>query len=86
MDKCYNVYLLSNNENNKTYVGITNNLQRRIRQHNSIICGGAKYTKCSKTWEYYGIISDVIKNEALSIEKKIKIQIKKKKEHLSKKD
>jgi putative endonuclease len=38
----YKVYVLFNS--NKTYVGSTNNLQKRIRQHNGEIKGGAKYT------------------------------------------
>ena len=40
----YYVYLLINNVHNRTYLGITNNLKRRIRQHNCEIKGGAKYT------------------------------------------
>lgn len=43
------------NENKKTYIGSTNNIDRRIRQHNGIIKGGAKYTRGSK-WNYYCII------------------------------
>lgn len=38
----YNCYIIFND--NYSYVGITNNLNNRIRQHNSIIKGGAKYT------------------------------------------
>ncbi len=82
----YNIYLLFNTFNNKTYVGITNNLNKRIRQHNGEIVGGAKYTTSNKEngeWKYYGIIKSkeniIEKNRALSIEKKIKIRSKKSK-------
>ena len=46
----YIVYLLINtdNTNNYTYLGITNNSNRRLRQHNREIKGGAKYTKLFK--------------------------------------
>ena len=40
----YNLYLLKHTIHNKTYLGITNNLKRRLRQHNCEIKGGAKYT------------------------------------------
>ena len=76
----YIVYLLINKINNCTYVGITNNPERRIRQHNGIIKGGAKYTNIKKgfgVWEYYGFILDLDKHTALSIEKKIHIYSKK---------
>ena len=42
------VYLLENSFNNKTYLGITNNMDRRIKQHNGILKGGAKYTTANK--------------------------------------
>ena len=50
MEHC--CYILANKENNRTYNGYTNNLKRRLRQHNQEIKGGAKYTKLSgnKTW------------------------------------
>ena len=78
----YIVYLLTNTDpnNNCTYVGITNNSIQRLRKHNGIIKGGAKYTKMKKgngTWNYYGKIENLTKNEALSIEKKIHIHSKK---------
>jgi predicted GIY-YIG superfamily endonuclease len=51
----YIIYVLTNTKNNNTYIGITNNQARRIRQHNGEIKGGAKYTRNSK-WFYYCII------------------------------
>jgi predicted GIY-YIG superfamily endonuclease len=78
----YIVYLLVNNKDNSTYVGITNNPENRILQHNNKKSGGAKYTtnkvknkNCN--WIYYSFIPCLSKNEALSIEKKIHIYTKK---------
>ena len=71
----YIVYLLINSCNSKTYVGITNNFKRRIRQHNNEIKGGARYTKCFKgngEWTLYLYIPNLSKSIALSIERKIK--------------
>ena len=76
----YLVYLLVNSSNNCTYIGCTNNPQRRIRQHNGELVGGAKYTKNKKNdgiWLYYGQILNLDKSLALSIEKKIQIRSRK---------
>lgn len=76
----YIVYLLINTSNPNTYVGITNNPEKRIKKHNGILSGGAKYTKMKKgngSWIYYGFILDLDKRTALSIEKKIHLQTKK---------
>lgn len=76
----YVVYLLINSNNNYTYIGITNNQERRIRQHNGDLVGGAKYTtnfKKDGEWIYYGTINNLTKNIALSIEKKIQIKSRK---------
>tara|TARA_Y100001958_G_C21214817_1_gene540296 strand:+ start:827 stop:1231 length:405 start_codon:yes stop_codon:yes gene_type:complete len=44
----YLVYILKSD--NKSYVGMTNNFDRRIRQHNKEIKGGARYTSKSNNW------------------------------------
>ena len=71
----YCVYLLINTSNKYTYLGITNNSIRRIRQHNGIIKGGARYTnakKCDGEWKYYLKIHNLTKSEALSMERTAK--------------
>ena len=43
---------------NKTYNGYTVDLTRRLRQHNGIIQGGAKSTRCGKGgWEYLAVLT-----------------------------
>ena len=81
MSNNYIIYLLVNSENTCTYIGITNNKERRIRQHNGDLVGGAKYTKLKKGdgyWSYYGWIEgNLEKRRALSLEKKIQIKSRK---------
>ena len=82
MERNYIVYLLTNTHNKKTYLGITNNPERRLRQHNDEIIGGAKYThnfKGNGMWKYYLQIENLNKNESLSLERKIKNKRKKSK-------
>lgn len=68
----YCVYLLTHETKNRTYVGITNNLKRRIRQHNGEIKGGARSTtallKYGK-WSIHMTIPNLTKWDALSKEK-----------------
>ena len=74
------MYILVNTINNKTYIGITNNVIRRLRQHNKELVGGAKYTTINKglgEWKYYGYIESLNKHDALSLEKRIKIKSRK---------
>jgi len=50
------VFYLIYNENN-TYAGVSNNYERRLRQHNQEIKGGAKYTTSkSPNWKHICII------------------------------
>lgn len=46
---------------NKTYIGVTNNLKNRIRKHNGLIKGGAKSTRSKRSdheWVYHTIIGE----------------------------
>ncbi len=87
MNNNYIIYLLYNTNSTCTYVGITNNPDRRIRQHNGELVGGAKYTKIKKgdgEWKYFGWIQAkegyiLEKRPALSLEKKIQIHSRKSK-------
>ena len=47
MWKCY---LLSTSGGSNTYVGVTPDLDRRLRQHNGLLSGGAKATH-GRQWE-----------------------------------
>jgi putative endonuclease len=51
MDKSWKVYIIF--LHNYSYVGATNNIPRRIRMHNGLIKGGAKYTTSKGSgWKY----------------------------------
>jgi len=54
---------------NRTYNGYTVNLERRLRQHNGELKGGARSTQ-GRTWEYLAIVSDPnwTKQEAMKCE------------------
>lgn len=67
----WNIYLIVNAT--YTYVGITNDLKKRLRQHNAEIKGGAKYTKDrGNGWKYALIVSGLNKSSAYSFEYKVK--------------
>lgn len=51
-------YILYNDKTNETYNGYTNNLSRRIRQHNGEIKGGARYTTRRPVgWKYLAYVT-----------------------------
>lgn len=64
----WHCYLLFSKSKNRTYIGITNNLDKRIKQHNQELSGGAKATKISQDWQYQKTIQVQDKSTALSIE------------------
>lgn len=74
-DHQYMLYLLQNDVNGRTYLGVTNNINRRLRQHNGIIKGGAKYTTAFKStgkWILRAFVDKLTKHDAYSYEKLIK--------------
>jgi len=78
--KNYYVYLLTNWNNKVMYVGITNNLERRLYEHkNKLVNGFTKKYNINKL-VYFEETSDV--NAALSREKEIKKWRREKKDSL----
>lgn len=70
---CYIIRSTNPQYSNHTYNGSTNNLIRRLRQHNGELVGGAKATRNKGPWTYL-VIWEGFENrkEALSCEWKIK--------------
>lgn len=67
------VYLLQSGSNEKkTYVGATNNLKRRLAQHNGHLKGGARYTKAYRPWAFHAVFALDNRHDALSLEWKSK--------------
>lgn len=54
------------------YTGITNDINRRLRQHNGEIQGGAKYTKNKRPCSLMWFSPSMSKSEASKLEFKIK--------------
>lgn len=51
------IYLIASETSRRTYIGYTKNIERRLRQHNGEIVGGAKATHYGRPWKYICIIS-----------------------------
>ena len=68
----YYCYMIINDQC-KNYIGFTTNPNRRIRQHNKEIKGGAKYTSKYNNWKYLFLIGGFkTKQEALQCEWRLK--------------
>ena len=65
----YFVYVLSNATDDELYKGFTENLEYRLRDHNS---GYSLFTSTKGGWQYIGIFEFESKKQALIFEKKIK--------------
>ena len=67
----WSVYLLRCADNS-LYCGITNQLEKRLRQHNGVLSGGAKYTQSRRPCKLVYVESHPDKGAALKREIEIK--------------
>ena len=76
----YYVYIITNKSNSTLYVGVTNNLERRLFEHkNKLVDGFSKRYNLTKLL-YFEETSDI--NSAIQREKQIKAYSRLKKESL----
>lgn len=63
------LYILRSENRRRSYVGVTVNLARRLRQHNGEIKGGAKATRGRGPWKIVGTVENLpTKRAALQLE------------------
>jgi putative endonuclease len=79
---CY-VYILEGNDGS-FYTGVTKNLQLRVRRHNGLLWGGAKYTRTRRPWFLVYFERYSTRGEALRREHQIKQLSKEQKRELIK--
>lgn len=56
-------YCLVDARGRRTYVGKTNRLDRRVRQHNGELVGGARATRACRPWRVLWYVSGFTSNE-----------------------
>jgi putative endonuclease len=79
--KSYYVYMLTNSGNRVLYIGVTNNLDRRIFEHQSkLVDGFTKRYNCNKL-VYYEEASNAL--DAIALEKQLKGWVRRKKDRLT---
>lgn len=67
------LYLLRSTCEQWTYIGITMNLDRRLKQHNGDLAGGAKATRRGRPWGVHRVIGRFAdRSEAQSAEAQFK--------------
>ncbi|GLC39017.1 hypothetical protein PLESTB_001770900 [Pleodorina starrii] len=49
-------YILVSESTQRTYNGITTDLQRRLQQHRGLLPGGAKSTRTARDWAYLAVV------------------------------
>ncbi|HMN49983.1 MAG TPA: GIY-YIG nuclease family protein [Ignavibacteriaceae bacterium] len=80
MNRNYYIYILTNWDNTVMYIGVTNNLKRRLFEHKiKLIDGFSKKYNCNKL-VYFELFFDI--NEAIRREKEIKKWRREKKNNL----
>tara|TARA_B100001113_G_C21116268_1_gene625476 strand:- start:1783 stop:2088 length:306 start_codon:yes stop_codon:yes gene_type:complete len=61
-------YLLVGFSGKNTYIGATTDVNRRLRQHNGELCGGAKRTRSNRPWRLLAYVEVGNKIPALQLE------------------
>ena len=82
MHKTYYVYIMSNSSDTTVYIGVTNDIERRVIEHKSGHIPGFTQKYCCSKLVYFETYSDV--NQAIEREKKIKKWRREKKDWLIK--
>lgn len=67
-DSTWCMYVITSAKRNRTYVGVTNNMVRRLRQHNEEIKGGAKSTRGLGPWNLVLRVTHLNKKLAYQME------------------
>lgn len=80
MYKNYSVYFMASNNKRALYIGVTNDLQRRVSEHKSGTIPGFTQKYCCSNLVYFETFTDI--NEAIEREKQLKHWSRKKKEQL----
>ena len=82
MYKTYYVYIMSNTNNTTIYIGVTNDIERRVQEHRNGHIQGFTQKYCCTKLVYFEKHSDI--NQAIEREKKIKKWRREKKDWLIK--
>lgn len=72
LEKTFVYVLVACQNPTRSYVGVTNDLGRRLREHNGHISGGARYTSRFKPWRIHALFRLRNRHDALSLEWKVK--------------
>ncbi len=69
IDNMFYIYILQSKKNKRLYTGSTNNLVRRLKEHNS---GSSKYTKLTKPFKLLYSEEFLTRSDAAKREKYLK--------------
>jgi putative endonuclease len=70
MSKTYYVYILASKRNGTLYIGVTNDLARRVREHREGLVPGFTKTYGVKMLVYYEVFDDI--SQVIQREKRLK--------------
>ena len=71
-EKTFLYVLVSCNNTTRSYVGVTNDIGRRLLEHNGHKSGGARYTTMFKPWRVHALFRLRNRRDALSLEWNVK--------------